>query len=84
MVVQRSALEHAAAGAVALTRIFEPTALDHHAGGFHHEHATDYDQQQLLLDHDREHSDGPSQPKAAGIAHEELGGMAVVPEKAEA
>ncbi len=50
---------------------------------FDNENSTDEGQQQLLLDDDRYHADRSSQGERAHVAHEDLGGMRVVPEKAD-
>ena len=58
---------------------FEVRHLHQHAERFHHEDAADDDQDELLLDQDRDHRDGASKSQAARVAHEHLRGVAVEP-----
>ena len=49
-----------------------------------HEHAADDRQQQLLLDQDRDRAERAAERQRSDVAHEDLGGVRVVPEESEA
>ena len=49
-----------------------------------HEHAADDDEQQLLLDEDRDGAERAAERQRPDVAHEDFGGVRVVPEEAEA
>ena len=51
---------------------------------FQDKNAGYHEKKKLLLDHDGDGSDAPSQGQCAHIAHEKLGRMTVEPEKAQA
>src|ERR1700749_4561551 len=50
---------------------------------FDDKYAADEGQQELLFDHDRDRADRASKSERAYVAHEDLGGMRVVPEKSD-
>src|SRR5262245_3494966 len=78
VMVNRRHLEHALAGEL------EGGDLDDHRERFHDEHAADDRQQQFLLDQDRHGSQGTTERQRSHIAHEDVGGIRVVPEEPEA
>ena len=83
MVMQRRHLEDAPPFAEAFFRVLEVGHLHHHGKRFRDEHAA-HDEQHDFLPHD--HGDGPkraTERKRADIAHEDLRGVRVVPEKCE-
>src|SRR5213594_2726297 len=55
--------------------------LKDHGQGFQHEDTADHGKQKLLLDQDRDGSDGPSEREGTDVSHENLCRMAVVPEE---
>ena len=74
-------------GAILNTRLpvqLEGRDLDDDRGRFEHEDAADQHQQHLLLDQDRHGAERAAEGQRADVAHEDLGGVSVVPEKAEA
>ena len=58
--------------------------LEDDGDSFHNEDAADEEQQDFLLDEHGHHSHGAAQSERTHVAHEDLGGMRVVPEEAEA
>ncbi len=78
MVVDRRHREDATAGQ------FEGGDLQDHGNGLHHKNPADDGEEKLLVDADRHHRHRPAERQRAGVPHEDLGGMAVEPEKAEA
>src|SRR6267143_1084726 len=67
----------------ALAAQLERAHLQNHRNGFQHKNAANEEQQNLLLDDDRDHAERPAQRERPHISHENLRGMRVVPEKAE-
>ncbi len=61
----------------------EVADLQHDRGGFEQEHAADQHQQQLLLDQDRDDAERGAQRQRSDVAHEDLGGIGVVPKESE-
>ncbi len=57
--------------------------LDHYRQGFHHEHAAHDEQHNFLPDDDRDRPKGGTKGQRSDIAHEDLRGIGVEPEKAE-
>src|SRR5579859_5696113 len=52
--------------------------------GLEHEDTADEGEQQLLLDDDGDGADGAAESERADVAHEDFGGVGVVPEEADA
>src|SRR5216684_7783051 len=67
----------------ALAAQFERAHLQNHRDGFQHKNAANEEQQNLLLDDDRNHAERPAQRERPHISHENLRRMRVVPQKAE-
>src|SRR5260370_6810702 len=61
----------------------ERTDLQNHGQRFDDEYSADKEEQNLLLDDHRDHAERSAQGKRADIAHENFGGMRVVPEKSQ-
>src|SRR5688572_6550655 len=78
VMVERRHLEHS------LARELERRDLDDHRGRLGDEHAADDYEQQLLLDEGGYRGEGAAQRQRADIAHENFGGIRVVPKEAEA
>ena len=68
----------------ALAGQLEGGDLDDHRERLEHEDAADDDEQQLLLDQDRDRAERAAERERPDVAHEDLGGVRVVPEEAEA
>jgi hypothetical protein len=67
-----------------LARQLERGHLDDHRHRFEHEDAADDRQQQFLLDEDRDRAERAAERQRSHIAHEDVGGIGVVPEEAQA
>src|SRR5204862_4537068 len=67
----------------ALAAQLERAHLQNHRQGFQHKNSPNEEQQNLLLDDDGDHAEGPAQRERAHIAHKDFRGMRVVPQKAE-
>src|SRR5260370_33388172 len=67
----------------ALAAQFERAHLQNHRNGFQYKNAANEEQQNLLLDNDRDHAERPAKRERAHISHENFRGMRVVPEKTE-
>src|SRR5688572_3421839 len=78
VMMERRHAEHPPAGHL------EPADLDDDRQRLEHPDAADHHQQQLLLDKDGHGADGAAEPQGADVAHEDLGGIGVVPEEPEA
>src|SRR5258708_39585624 len=61
----------------------ERTDLQNHGQRFDGEYSADKEEQNILLDDRRDHAERSAQGKRADIAHENFGGMRVVPEKSQ-
>ena len=77
----RRTLEDALLDTFALTEFVIPNLHDHRKA-LHEEDATEYRQQQFLMDDDGTHTDDTTDRKTAGIAHEDLGGVSIIPQEA--
>src|ERR1017187_6468576 len=55
--------------------------LQNHRERLYDENATDEGQQKLLLDHDCDGANRATECERADVAHEDFGGMRVIPEK---
>src|SRR5579862_2442107 len=77
MVMERGHFEDAFSGEL------EGSDLQDHREGFEDEDAANGQQQNFLLDDDRDGADASADGERAYIAHEKLGGMRVVPKEAE-
>ena len=62
----------------------EAAYLEDYGCSFHNEDAADDDEEDFLRGADRRHAEGAPQGQGAGIPHEDLGRVAVVPQEAQA
>src|SRR6266849_9665235 len=62
---------------------FEVADLQDHGERFEHEDAADDRQQQLLLDENRDNAERGTERQRSDVAHENLGGVRVVPEESQ-
>src|SRR5258708_26532310 len=67
----------------ALAAQFERAHLQNHRERFHHKYSADKKQQNLLLDDYRNDTKRSTKRKRTDVAHENFGGMRVVPQKTE-
>src|SRR5262245_11476316 len=86
--VKRRALEHPIRFRVLVTvsalAVLEHRALQDHRRGLGDEDAAHNEQQKLGLEEDRHRTERATERKRTGVAHEDLGGVTVVPEEANA
>ncbi len=82
MVVQRRHEEDAPALAVFALRSLEPAHLHHDRQALYEEDAAQDGYQQLFPYHYGEDGDDPAEGEAAGVAHEDLRRVGVIPEEA--
>ena len=84
MVVERGHPEEPLALPRLPLRVLEVARLEDHGERLDEEDGAEDGEQQLLLDHHRGRPDRRAEREAPGIAHEDLRGVAVVPEEPEA
>ena len=82
IVVDRCAAEDALLHAMAFAHLVVPHLQDD-AEAFHKEDTAKDGQQQFLVDDDGTHGDDAADGERAGITHEDLGGIGVVPEETD-
>ena len=74
-------------GAIRKTRLpvsLNDADLDHDRRRLEHEDAADDDEDELLLDEERDRAERAAERERADVSHEDVGGIRVVPEEAEA
>src|SRR5262245_57028676 len=69
---------------VSALAVLEDASLQNHGRCFRHENATNDEQQELGLEQDGHRTQRATECERASVAHEDVGGMRVVPEKAHA
>src|SRR2546430_14525113 len=64
-------------------RVAEPTRLQTHRRGFHHNHPAGYDQHERLVNQHRDNAERAAQRERSAVPHEHLRGMTVKPQETE-
>src|SRR5436190_6295621 len=84
VMVQRRHQKNSAPDPVLAPRIFEIGRLNQHRARFRHEHAAGDDQEERLMNEDRDDPERAAERKRPGVAHEDFCGMTIEPKKPQA
>ena len=83
MMVEGSHAEYAAPFSIFVLGIFKPVFLYKYADAFHEENSAEQGQEEFLTDEHGAYSYDSPDGEAAGVAHEYLGRVGIVPEESD-